>query len=49
LIGGAVFEQLGISAGGGLAGAVIVATVGAVMLVVILRLIGQNGGGSLRL
>jgi len=49
LIGGALFQRLGISSGGGLAGAIVVATVGAVILVVILRLINQNRGGNVTL
>ena len=49
LIGGALFQRLGISAGGGLLGAIIVATVGAVILIVILRLINQSRMGSVRL
>ena len=48
LIGGALFQRLGISAGG-LLGAIIVATVGAVILIVILRLINQSRMGSVRL
>jgi uncharacterized membrane protein YeaQ/YmgE (transglycosylase-associated protein family) len=49
LIGGFVFQQLGISAGGGLPGAIIVATIGAVILIAMLRVIHRAGGGSLRL
>lgn len=49
LIGGYLFQQLGISAGGGLPGAIIVATVGAIVLIVILRLINRAGGRGLGL
>jgi len=49
LIGGFVFQQLGISAGGGLLGAVVVATIGAVILIAMLRFIHRVGGGTLRL
>jgi uncharacterized membrane protein YeaQ/YmgE (transglycosylase-associated protein family) len=49
LIGGSLFQRLGVSEGGGLLGAIAVATVGAVILVVILRLINQNRGTSVRL
>jgi uncharacterized membrane protein YeaQ/YmgE (transglycosylase-associated protein family) len=39
VIGGFLFQQLGISAGGGLLGAIVVATIGAVVLLTSLRLI----------
>ena len=39
LLGGWIFGKLGISAGGGLIGAIIVAFVGAVVLLLLLRLI----------
>ena len=48
-IGGALFQRLGNSSGGGLAGAIAVATVGAVILVVILRLINQSRRGDVTL
>jgi len=49
LIGGYLFQQLGISAGGGLPGAIIVATVGAIVLIGILRLINRGRGRGLGL
>jgi uncharacterized membrane protein YeaQ/YmgE (transglycosylase-associated protein family) len=49
LIGGSLFPQLGISAGGGLPGAVVVATIGAILLILILRLINRAGGRGLGL
>ena len=39
LLGGFLFRSLGVSAGGGLLGSIIVATIGAVVLIFILRLI----------
>jgi len=39
LLGGFLFSSLGLSAGGGLLGAVIVATIGAIVLIFLLRLI----------
>ena len=39
LVGGFLFRQLGLSAGGGLIGALIVATIGAVILLFLVRLI----------
>jgi uncharacterized membrane protein YeaQ/YmgE (transglycosylase-associated protein family) len=39
LLGGWLFQKLGVSTGGGLGWAILVATVGAVILIVILRLI----------
>lgn len=38
-LGGFLFQRLGISAGGGLLGSIIVATVGAIILILLLRLI----------
>lgn len=49
LIGGYLFPQLGISVGGGLPGAVVVATIGAIVLIVVLRLINRAGGRGLGL
>jgi uncharacterized membrane protein YeaQ/YmgE (transglycosylase-associated protein family) len=42
LVGGVLFRSLGVSAGGGLLGSVIVATIGAVILIFILRLIKRT-------
>lgn len=39
LLGGALFRWMGVSIGGGLLGRIIVATVGAMVLIVLLRLI----------
>jgi uncharacterized membrane protein YeaQ/YmgE (transglycosylase-associated protein family) len=39
LVGGFLFRSLGVSMGGGLLGSIIVATIGAVVLIFILRLI----------
>jgi len=39
LLGGFLFSSLGLSSGGGLLGAIIVATIGAVVLIFILRLV----------
>jgi uncharacterized membrane protein YeaQ/YmgE (transglycosylase-associated protein family) len=39
LIGGSLFRVLGLSTGGGLLGAIIVATLGAVVLIFVVRLI----------
>lgn len=39
LLGGFLFRTLGVSAGGGLLGSVILATIGAVVLLFLLRLI----------
>ena len=39
LIGGFLFSTLGVSAGGGLLGSIVVATVGAVVLLFIIRMI----------
>jgi uncharacterized membrane protein YeaQ/YmgE (transglycosylase-associated protein family) len=39
LLGGFLFSQLGISAGGGLIGSLITATVGAILLIVLVRLV----------
>ena len=49
VIGGYLFPRLGISAGGGLPGAVVVATIGAIVLIVVLRLINRAGGRGVRL
>jgi uncharacterized membrane protein YeaQ/YmgE (transglycosylase-associated protein family) len=38
-LGGFLFNSLGVSAGGGMLGAIVVATIGAVVLVLLLRLI----------
>jgi len=42
LLGGFLFSSLGLSSGGGLLGAIIVATIGAVVLIFILRLIKRE-------
>jgi uncharacterized membrane protein YeaQ/YmgE (transglycosylase-associated protein family) len=39
LLGGFLFSSLGLSSGGGLLGAIIVATIGAIVLIFILRLV----------
>jgi uncharacterized membrane protein YeaQ/YmgE (transglycosylase-associated protein family) len=39
LLGGFLFGALGLSGGGGLIGAIIVATIGAIVLIFLLRLI----------
>jgi uncharacterized membrane protein YeaQ/YmgE (transglycosylase-associated protein family) len=39
VLGGFLFRFLGVSAGGGLLGSIVVATVGAVVLIFVLRLI----------
>jgi uncharacterized membrane protein YeaQ/YmgE (transglycosylase-associated protein family) len=49
LLGGGVVQALGVPFGEGLLGAVLVATFGAVLLVMILRLIRRFWGGSLTL
>ena len=43
LFGGWLFRQLGVSTGGGLGWAILVATVGAIVLIVLLRLIRRTG------
>ena len=42
LIGGLLFGTLGVSAGGGLLGSLIVATIGAIVLLSLLRLVHYN-------
>jgi uncharacterized membrane protein YeaQ/YmgE (transglycosylase-associated protein family) len=49
LLGGGLVQALGIPIGEGLLGAVVVATFGAVLLVMILRLIKRFWGGNLTL
>jgi uncharacterized membrane protein YeaQ/YmgE (transglycosylase-associated protein family) len=49
LLGGGVVQALGVPFGEGLLGAVLVATFGAVLLVMILRLVKRFWGGSLTL
>ncbi len=39
VVGGFLFRQLGLSAGGGLIGALIVATIGAVVLLFLVRMV----------
>ena len=39
LLGGFLFRQFGVSSGGGLGGSILVATIGAVVLVALLRLV----------
>ncbi|HEX5012084.1 MAG TPA: GlsB/YeaQ/YmgE family stress response membrane protein [Planctomycetota bacterium] len=43
LFGGWLFRQLGVSTGGGLGWAILVSTVGAVVLIVLVRLIRRAG------
>lgn len=39
LVGGLIFEKFGVSSGGGPVGSIIVATIGAVILIYVLRLV----------
>lgn len=43
LLGGWLFDLLGLSVGGGLIGALITATVGAIVLLLLLRLVRRGG------